>query len=115
MTGRTVQFEPHLLRPMRSLMRNFSALLTTSETIDGNVQGVRGPSLQINKRSSATRDVERRFSDQQGILHFLVCTNKDCGTRWERLVRQDAFGARHVWKVATHKPQLGHLCDAKPS
>jgi hypothetical protein len=42
---------------------------------------------------------EGAFSHQQGVLHVLVCTDKNCGTRWERLVRQDGFGARHVWKV----------------
>jgi len=42
---------------------------------------------------------EGAFSHQQGVLHVLVCTDKNCGTRWERLVRQDGFGARNVWKV----------------
>jgi len=32
-------------------------------------------------------------------LHVLVCTDKQCGTQWERLLRSDGFGARHVWKV----------------
>jgi hypothetical protein len=42
---------------------------------------------------------EGAFSHQQGILHVLVCTDKKCGTRWERLVPH-AGGARnlHVWK-----------------
>ena len=44
---------------------------------------------------------EGAFSHQQGMLCFHVCTNKDCGTRWERLVRQDGYGSPklHVWKV----------------
>jgi len=44
---------------------------------------------------------EAKFAHQLGMLHFLVCTDKDCGTRWERLVRPDAFSARplHTWKL----------------
>jgi len=29
---------------------------------------------------------EGAFSNHQGVLHALVCTDKDCGTPWERSV-----------------------------
>jgi len=43
---------------------------------------------------------EGAFSNHQGVLHALVCTDKDCGTPWERSVLvRDGLAARHVCKV----------------
>ena len=44
---------------------------------------------------------EATFPHRLGMLQFLVCTDKNCGMRWERLVRPDRSGARplHIWKV----------------
>jgi hypothetical protein len=43
---------------------------------------------------------EGAFSQQNGTLYFHVCTDKDCGTQWERSVfARDGLAAQHVWKV----------------
>jgi hypothetical protein len=91
-----------VLRTICNLMRNLSTHVTDKKRDDmAMCKGCLGLVYQSTKevQPHAGLKEEGAFSHLQGVLHILVCTDKKCGTRWERLLRSDGFGARHVWKV----------------